>query len=84
MSIISRKSYLIHAHFYEGGPDQGPSQYVGDFETLRSTIATTWSKIPHRVGVNANQVEVRHDVSNNVLATFTFMQLTEQKLPEHF
>lgn len=84
MSILGSKNYLIHAHFFDGGPDVRPSTYVGNFEELRRTIGTTWSQKPHRVATKANQVSVLQGCDDKVLATFTFVELTDQKIPDHF
>lgn len=84
MSILVNKNYLISTNFYSGSPDVSPGVYIGSFEELRRTIATTWSKIDHSVQVKANAVEVRKESDNSLLALFIFTNLTEQKLPEHF
>lgn len=84
MAILADTKYLIHAHFFDGAPDVGPSIYVGTWEDLSKTVATTWSKAGYKWQQQANQVTIKSTPESRILATFTFLELTEQKIPDHF
>lgn len=81
MTILGTASYII-----EHRPNKGCapiSTYVDNFENLRHVIATTWSKVPHRVAVNNMSVQVRSEPDDKLLADFEFKPVLSNKLPDH-
>lgn len=81
MSIIGSAKYLITHQ----DKDNDESHYVGTFDKLRSTIATTWSKIPHRVVVEGFTVKVLNQtkLTEELEAVFIFSPLSSQELPDN-
>lgn len=80
MILASAKYVITHQ-----GSDGNEELYIDSFDNLKFTIATTWSKIPHRVLIEGLKVKVlRTDSSREVLESeFTFSSLPSRSLPEH-
>lgn len=82
MSILGTANYIIE-HRSDRSVAPPEAIYVDNFENLRRAIATTWSRIPHRVKVEGMTVQVFGAPLGELLADFEFKALPTAKIPEH-
>jgi hypothetical protein len=83
MAIIGSKKYMIEQYTEKSLGTMKPEHiYFDSFDTLRQTIATTWSKLEHEVIVRGNVVQVA-EPKKGVTGHFVFKEI-KGELPDHF